>query len=69
MKPLMNAFGLPGGTLRAPRMPIDDAELKATLSAAKPYKAWLEKTQIMLEDLEAASSPPRASASLTSPAA
>ncbi len=30
---------------------IDDAEIKASLADAKPYKAWLEKTQIMLEDL------------------
>ena len=30
---------------------IDDAELKATLADAKPYKAWLEKTQFVLEDL------------------
>jgi len=30
---------------------IDDAELKATLANAKPYKAWLEKTQFVLEDL------------------
>ncbi len=30
---------------------IDDAELKASLSSAKPYKAILEKTQIVLEDL------------------
>ena len=35
---------------------IDDAELKASLAAAKPYKAWLEKTQFVLEDLEAAPS-------------
>src|SRR4051812_25728505 len=33
---------------------IDDAELKESLASAKPYKAWLEKTQIMLEDLPAA---------------
>ena len=30
---------------------IDDAELKASLAAAKPYKTWLEKTQFVLEDL------------------
>src|SRR5215468_4524464 len=30
---------------------IDDAELKASLAAAKPYKQWLEKTQFVLEDL------------------
>ena len=28
MKPLMNAFGLPGGELRPPRMPISDADLR-----------------------------------------
>lgn len=28
MKPLLNAFGLPGGTLRPPRLPIDRADLK-----------------------------------------
>src|SRR4051812_15397839 len=32
---------------------IDDAELKASLAEAKPYKAWLEKTQFVLEDLAA----------------
>ena len=32
---------------------IDDAELKASLAEAKPYKAWLEKTQVMLEELPA----------------
>ena len=30
---------------------IDDAELKASLANAKPYKAWLDKTQFVLEDL------------------
>ncbi len=30
---------------------IDDAELKAQLANAKPYKSWLEKTQFVLEDL------------------
>jgi len=30
---------------------IDDAELKASLASAKPYKRWLEKTQFILEDL------------------
>src|SRR5690606_2434940 len=30
---------------------IDDAELKDTLAKARPYKAWLQKTQIVLEDL------------------
>ena len=30
---------------------IDDAELKSTLAAAKPYQAMLAKTQFVLEDL------------------
>src|SRR5210317_1448540 len=30
---------------------IDDAEIKADLSASKPYQEWLNKTQIHLEDL------------------
>ena len=30
---------------------IDDAEIKQQLSAAKPYKEWLGKTQIQLESL------------------
>ncbi|MDG2319083.1 MAG: glutamate synthase large subunit [Rhodospirillaceae bacterium] len=30
---------------------IDDDELKGTLSSAKPYREWLAKTQIRLEDL------------------
>ncbi len=30
---------------------IDDAELKASLAAAKPYREWLARTQIMVEDL------------------
>ena len=30
---------------------IDDDELKTTLSAAKPYREWLAKTQIRLEEL------------------
>jgi dihydrodipicolinate synthase/N-acetylneuraminate lyase len=28
LKPLMNAFGLPGGTLRAPRIAITEEELQ-----------------------------------------
>ena len=28
MKPLMNALGLPGGSLRPPRLPISDVELE-----------------------------------------
>jgi glutamate synthase (NADPH/NADH) large chain len=30
---------------------IDDAEIKANLSGARPYREWLEKTQIDLHDL------------------
>ncbi len=35
---------------------IDDAELKATLANAKPYREWLAKTQVVLEDLPAPAS-------------
>ena len=31
MKPLMNAYGLPGGTLRPPRLPITPEELAGVL--------------------------------------
>ncbi len=33
MKPLLNAFGLPGGTLRPPRLPIGAAELEQAIQA------------------------------------
>ncbi|MFM1892074.1 MAG: glutamate synthase large chain, partial [Pseudomonadota bacterium] len=33
---------------------IDDEELKEQLAAAKPYRAWLDKTQIHLDELPAA---------------
>src|SRR6476469_5175997 len=33
---------------------IPDDELKATLAKSHPYKEWLEKTQIVLEDMPAA---------------
>ena len=33
---------------------IPDDELKATLAKSHPYKQWLEKTQIVLEDMPAA---------------
>ena len=33
MKPLLNALGLPGGTVRLPRMAINDAELAEVLDA------------------------------------
>ncbi len=32
LKPLMNAYGLPGGELRLPRLPIDEAELKQMIA-------------------------------------
>ncbi|HYQ91569.1 MAG TPA: glutamate synthase central domain-containing protein, partial [Candidatus Competibacteraceae bacterium] len=32
---------------------IDDAEIKATLATARPYREWLKKTQIQLADLPA----------------
>ena len=32
---------------------IDDAEIKAKLAAARPYRDWLRKTQIQLTDLPA----------------
>src|SRR5690242_19326925 len=35
---------------------IPDEELKATLARSHPYKEWLERTQIVLEDLPAAPS-------------
>jgi len=42
---------------------IDDAELKASLADAKPYKTWLEKTQFVLEDLPAPTFPSEGQAS------
>ncbi|MBI4189565.1 MAG: dihydrodipicolinate synthase family protein [Betaproteobacteria bacterium] len=35
MKPLLNAFGLPGGTLRPPRMPISATELDKAIAAVQ----------------------------------
>src|SRR5207237_9693497 len=35
---------------------IPDEELKATLAKSHPYKEWLERTQIVLEDLPPAPS-------------
>ncbi|MBM3556472.1 MAG: glutamate synthase subunit alpha, partial [Alphaproteobacteria bacterium] len=37
---------------------IEDAELKATLATAKPYREWLARTQIQLEDLPSPNVPP-----------
>ena len=39
---------------------IPDEELKATLAKSHPYKEWLERTQIVLEDLPAAPDEARA---------
>ena len=44
---------------------VSDEEIKAELAAARPYKEWLKKTQLVLEDLPDAPAPrPRAQASL-----
>jgi glutamate synthase (NADPH/NADH) large chain len=37
---------------------IPDEELKATLAASHPYKEWLQRTQIVLEDLPPSSGQP-----------
>src|SRR5471032_2256694 len=37
---------------------IPDEELKATLSRSHPYKEWLKRTQLVLEDLPAAPTRP-----------
>ena len=36
---------------------IDDAELKTQLAASRPYRDWLDKSQVRLEDLPAAAVP------------
>ncbi|MCC7166612.1 MAG: glutamate synthase large subunit [Rhodospirillales bacterium] len=36
---------------------VDDAEIKAELAKAKPYREWLTRSQIVLEDLPAAVAP------------
>ncbi len=38
MKPLMNAFGLPGGSLRPPRLPISAAELEKVVQEVLKLK-------------------------------
>ena len=43
---------------------IDDVELKRSLSQARPYRAWIEKTRYFLDDLPAAGEKPAAQASL-----
>ena len=40
---------------------IDDAEIKTWLSDSRPYRLWLDRTQIRLEDLPATPSKPVAS--------
>ena len=35
LKPLLNAFGLPGGTLREPRLPLEAAEIEKMVKAVK----------------------------------
>ena len=36
---------------------VDDDEIKAHLSSAQPYREWLDRTRIVLEDLPATDSP------------
>ena len=43
---------------------IDDAELKHSLSSAKPYREWIDRSRIHLSELPDASSDVRSSASL-----
>ena len=38
MKPLMNAFGLPGGYLRPPRVPVSEADLKKAIAEVNALK-------------------------------
>ena len=37
---------------------VDDAELKRTLATAKPYRAWIERTRVALDDLPEPAPPP-----------
>ncbi len=37
---------------------IDDAELKRTLATAKPYRAWIERSRVALNDLPEPAPPP-----------
>ena len=44
---------------------VSDEEIKSSLTSARPYKDWLKKTQLVLEDLpDAAPAAPRKQASL-----
>ncbi|MFC3694575.1 glutamate synthase large subunit [Chenggangzhangella methanolivorans] len=44
---------------------VSDEEIKASLTSARPYKEWLKKTQLVLEDLPDAPAPrPRTQASM-----
>ncbi len=38
---------------------VADEEIKRELSAANPYQDWLERTQLVLEDLKPVEAPPR----------
>ncbi len=38
---------------------IDDAELKRTLATAKPYRAWIERSRVALDDLPEPAPPQR----------
>ncbi len=46
---------------------IDDAEIKAQLAAAKPYKEWIRRIRIKLDDLPPAAEQPRSAARLDVP--
>ncbi len=43
---------------------IDDAELKAQLASAKPYREWIEKSRYFLDDLPASAAEARSGESL-----
>ncbi len=43
---------------------IDDAELKRTLATAKPYRAWIDRSRIALEDLPEPAPPQESEVSL-----
>ena len=43
---------------------IDDDELKRTLATAKPYRAWIDRTRVSLEDLPAPAPPQRSKVAL-----
>src|SRR6187549_2401334 len=41
---------------------IDDKQLKDTLAAAKPYREWIERIRVKLDDVESNKQPPLRSA-------